>query len=74
MEGLYGAMVSLNDGTTVQADDKYLREAILQPASQTVAGYQPVMPAYQGKITEEQLMQVIAYIKSIAKSEPLKRP
>jgi cytochrome c oxidase subunit 2 len=74
MEGLYDAMVPLNDGTTVQADDKYLRDSILQPALHSVAGYQPVMPAYQGRISEEQLMQLIAYIKSVAKSEPLKRP
>ena len=74
MEGLYGALVPLGDGTTVRADEKYLRESILQPASHTVAGYQPVMPAYQGRVSEEQLMELIAYIKSVAHSEPLKKP
>jgi len=74
MEGLYGANVPLSDGTTVPADEKYLRESILQPASHSVAGYQPLMPAYQGRVSEEQLMELISYIKSVAHSEPLKRP
>jgi len=71
---LYGALVPLGDGTTVRADETYLRASILQPASHTVAGYQPVMPAYQGRVSEEQLMELIAYIKSVAHSEPLKKP
>jgi cytochrome c oxidase subunit 2 len=74
MEGLYGSRVALSDGTTVQVDDKYLRDSILQPASQIVAGYQPVMPTYQGHIRENELMQLIAYIKSLAKTPPPNLP
>jgi cytochrome c oxidase subunit 2 len=74
MEGLYGARVTLSDGTTVQADDKYLRDSILQPASQMVAGFPPLMPTYQGHVSEEDLMQLIAYIKSLASTPPPKKP
>jgi cytochrome c oxidase subunit 2 len=72
--GLYGTAVSLNDGTTVLADEKYLRASILQPASQLVAGYLPAMPAYQGRISEEELMQLIAYLKSLATTPLPKSP
>lgn len=74
LEGLYGSKVALTDGTTVEADDKYLRDSILQPASQIVTGYQPVMPTYQGHIREDELMQLIAYIKSLAKAPPPNLP
>jgi len=65
LEGLYGKLAPLSDGTFVRADDRYIRDSILLPASRVAAGYQPLMPTYQGRISEEQLMQVIAYIKSI---------
>jgi cytochrome c oxidase subunit II len=74
LEGLYGRMVPLSDGTFVRADDQYLRDSILLPASQVVAGYQPVMPTYQGRITEEQLLQLIAYLKSLGGETPSKNP
>lgn len=66
MAGLYGSTVTLQDGSTVQADVNYLRDSILNPASQIVAGYPPVMPSYQGQLSEEQLFQLVAYIKSLA--------
>jgi cytochrome c oxidase subunit 2 len=47
-------------------DDNYLRESILTPASKVVAGYQPVMPIFQGLVNEEALAQLLAYIKSLA--------
>lgn len=47
-------------------DDNYLRESILAPASKVLAGYQPVMPAFQGLVNEEALAQLLAYIKSLA--------
>jgi cytochrome c oxidase subunit 2 len=65
LDGLYGRMVPLNDGTFVRADDRYLRDSILLPASQIVAGYQPLMPTYEGRLTEDQLLQLIAYLKSL---------
>jgi cytochrome c oxidase subunit II len=72
LEGLYGKLVPLTDGTFVRADDKYIRDSILLPASQVVAGYKSLMPTYQGRINEAQLFEIIAYLKSIANEEPKK--
>jgi cytochrome c oxidase subunit 2 len=74
LEGLYEHLVPLSDGTFVRADDKYLRDSILLPKSQIVAGYQPLMPTYEGRITEDNLLQVIAYIKSIGNETPKEKP
>ena len=74
LEGLYEKPVPLSDGTFVRADDKYIRDSILLPASQIVAGYQPLMPTYNGHISEEQLLQLIAYLKSIGNETPPKNP
>ena len=65
LEGLYGNPVKLLDGRTLVADDEYLRESILNPAAKIVAGWQPVMPTYQGQVTEEQLAQLISYVRSL---------
>jgi len=53
----------------VIADDNYLRESIMVPLAKVVEGYQPVMPPFQGLISEEQLMQLIAYVKSLTPSQ-----
>ena len=65
LEGLYGSQSKLADGRTVIADDTYIRESILTPTAKVVAGYEPVMPTFQGQVSEEQLTQLIAYIKSL---------
>ena len=65
LNGLYGSTVRLADGSTVKADDSYIRESILQPNAKIVAGYQPLMPTYQGQLTEEELVALIAYVKSL---------
>lgn len=67
LEGLFGRDVKLVDGTTVPADETYLRESILRPAAKVVAGFEPLMPSYEGQISEEQLIYLITYIKSLAK-------
>ncbi|HTR42328.1 MAG TPA: cytochrome c oxidase subunit II [Pseudomonadales bacterium] len=69
LEGLYGKLVPLSDGTFAHVDDKYVRDHILIPASEVPAGYQPIMPSFEGRISEEQLLELIAYIKSIG-AEP----
>jgi len=74
LEGLYQKLVPLSDGTFVRADDKYIRDSILLPASQIVAGYQPLMPTYEGRINEDELLQLISYIKSIGNETPPKNP
>jgi cytochrome c oxidase subunit 2 len=69
LEGVYGKPVPIMgaDGQVrfVEADDRYIRDSILLPRSQVVAGYEPVMPSYQGQIDEEDLLKIIEYIKSI---------
>ncbi len=64
--GVYGSTVKLSTGETVLADDAYLRESILQPSAKIVQGYQPIMPVFQGLVTEDQLLQLMAYVKSLA--------
>ncbi|MGE0104367.1 MAG: cytochrome c oxidase subunit II [Blastocatellales bacterium] len=63
--GLYGTEVKLANGSTVIADDAYIRESILMPGAKVVGGYSPIMPTFQGQISEEQILQIIAYLKSI---------
>ncbi|HXA81601.1 MAG TPA: cytochrome c oxidase subunit II [Methylomirabilota bacterium] len=70
LNGVYGANVLLADGSTVVADEAYIRESILQPKAKIVAGYQPVMPTFQGLVTEEQILNLTAYIKSL-QSQPV---
>ncbi|HXL21872.1 MAG TPA: cytochrome c oxidase subunit II [Candidatus Dormibacteraeota bacterium] len=65
MNGVYNNKVLLADGSTVVADDAYIRESILQPNAKVVAGFQPVMPTFQGQLTEEQILALTAYIKSL---------
>jgi len=65
LEGVYGSQVKLADGRTVTADDDYLRESILNPTAKVVAGFDPVMPTFQGQVSEEQLSQLIDYVKSL---------
>ena len=67
LTGLVGTGVELADGRTVVADDAYLRESIVNPQAKIVAGFQPIMPTFQGLVTEEQLLQLIAYVKSLSK-------
>jgi len=63
LENIFGTTVQLADGSEARVDEAYLREAILNPASRIRFGYQPVMPAYQGVVTEEQLIELVEYIK-----------
>jgi cytochrome c oxidase subunit 2 len=62
-QGLYGSIVTLADGTSVKADDAYLRQAIVDPSSQIVAGYTGGMPAKQ--LTDSQVTQLIAFIRTL---------
>jgi cytochrome c oxidase subunit 2 len=69
LEGVYGHPVALEGGSFVTADERYIRDSILLPQSQVAAGYKPVMPTFQGHIGEDELLKIIAYIKSIGKNE-----
>lgn len=65
LAGLFGTDVKLEDGSTVKADETYIRESILNPGAKTVLGYPHIMPTFQGQVTEEQVAMIIQYIKSI---------
>ena len=62
--GLSGSLVVLADKRQVVADDNYLRESIMNPQAKVVLGFGPIMPAFQGTIDEEKLVELIAYIKA----------
>ena len=55
----------LQSGETIVVDEAYVRESILNPGAKITAGFQPIMPAFQGLVTEEQLLELIEYVKSL---------
>ena len=65
LAGVYGAKLPLTSGGTVIADDAYLREAILNPSQHVTQGYAPIMPTYQGQISEEGVIALLEYIKNL---------
>ncbi len=69
LNGFFGGKVKLADGSTVTADEEYIRESLFNPSAKIVAGYQPLMPSYQGQLTEEQTLDLISYVKSL-QAEP----
>jgi len=71
LRGLYNKPVQLADGRTVTADDAYIRESILDPNAKIAAGFQPnIMPVFKGQLTEANVIQLIAYIRSLSPPEP----
>ncbi len=66
LEGIYGKDIKLVGGQSVTANDEYIRNSILNPGAQIVEGFQPIMPTFKGQITEEQLVSLVAYIKSLS--------
>lgn len=68
LAGLFGRAVPLAGGGTVIADEAYLHDSIVQPQKHVVAGFDPIMPSFSGQISEGEILQIIAYIKSL---EPL---
>jgi cytochrome c oxidase subunit 2 len=76
LEGLFGKTVTLQDGGMITADEAYIRESILTPSAKIVAGFQPIMPTFQGLVTEEQLLELIEYVKSLRtqQEQPTARP
>jgi cytochrome c oxidase subunit 2 len=67
LQNLFGKQIELADGRRVVADEAYIRESIVNPHAKIVAGFQPLMPTFQGLVTEEQLLQLIAYVRSLTK-------
>jgi cytochrome c oxidase subunit 2 len=70
---LFGKTVRLQNGQSVVADETYLRESILRPAAKVVAGYQPIMPTFEGQVGEEGVLQLIAYLKSLSQPDRQER-
>jgi cytochrome c oxidase subunit II len=66
LQGVFGKPVALEDGRTVMADENYIRECILDPGAKRVKGFQPIMPTFQGIVSEDQVNALVAYVKSIA--------
>jgi cytochrome c oxidase subunit 2 len=67
LANVFGSAVALADGRSVTADENYLRESIMDSQAKVVKGYQPIMPPFQGRVSEENLLQLVAYIKTLKK-------
>jgi len=65
LQGVFGKPVQLEDGRMVTADENYIRESILDPGAKVVKGFKPVMPTFQGLVSEEQVNALVAYVKSL---------
>jgi cytochrome c oxidase subunit 2 len=66
LANLFGQTVRLADGRQVVADEAYIRESIMNPAANVVAGYQPLMPTFANQLSEEQVFHLIEYVKSLS--------
>ena len=70
LEGLFGRPVQLADGSSVIADERYIHDSVMLPAKEIVAGYAPIMPSFQGQIGEDELQDIIEYVKSLRAAAP----
>jgi len=70
LAGLFGRQVQLAGGQSVPANEEYIRESILNPQAKLVDGFGPIMPTFQGQISEDQLVQLLAFIKSLQVQNP----
>jgi len=70
LTGIYNKPVLLEDGRTVLADENYVRESILNPTAKIVSGFKPVMPTFQGIVSDEQVNALVAYVKSLSQPPP----
>ncbi|MBV1795658.1 cytochrome c oxidase subunit II [Siccirubricoccus sp. G192] len=65
LAGAYGRMVHLADGRTIRADEAYIRDSILQPKRDVVAGFEPIMPSFEGLVDQGDLQRLVAYVQSL---------
>lgn len=72
LDGVYGRLVRLADGGRVEADERYLRDSILLPKQEIVAGYRPIMPSFEGIVGDDDLAALVAYLKSLRSGEEAK--
>jgi cytochrome c oxidase subunit 2 len=66
LAGIFGTEQALADGTSVLVDEAYIRESILQPSAKIVRGYEPLMPSFQGQVSDEALQELVRYVKSLS--------
>jgi len=67
-KGVWGHNVALNGGARVTVDENYVRESIVNPQGQIVAGYEPVMPSFQGRLKDKEITAIIEYLKTLKES------
>jgi len=65
LEGLFGKSVRLRDGRTVIVDERFIRDSVFLPNKDVPADYDPIMPSFRGQIDEQQMLEIIEYVKSI---------
>jgi cytochrome c oxidase subunit 2 len=70
LQNLFGRTQTLQDGRTIVADEGYIRESILNPRAKITAGFQPIMPTYQGLVSEEGVLELVEYVKSLKNTPP----
>ncbi len=73
LENLFRRPVALNDGRVVEADENYIRESIVYPSAKIVAGFENIMPTFKDQVSEEEILQLIAFIQSLKAGETPKR-
>jgi len=67
--GLYNEVVELEGGSVARADENYLRESILQPEARVVKGYQAIMPSFRSQLSEDEVLQLVTFIKALSKEK-----
>lgn len=67
LEGIYGGDVAIKDGGTVTVDEEYLRESIMDPSVKIVEGFTPLMPSFKNQLSDDDVSNLVAYIKSLSK-------
>lgn len=72
LTGIFGKDAQLQTGQSVRVDEGYIRESIVNPQAKMVVGFGPIMPTFQGQVSEDQMMQLIAYIKSLQTGEQIR--
>jgi cytochrome c oxidase subunit 2 len=65
LASVYGSKLTLTDGSQILVDDAYLRDAILNPSKHVTAGFAPIMPTYQGQLSEDGLIDLVEFIKDM---------
>jgi cytochrome c oxidase subunit 2 len=69
LAGVYGSRLRLTNGSDVLVNEAYLRDAILNPSQHVTSGYTPIMPTYQGQISEDGLIDLIEYLKNLSTND-----